>query len=148
MGQELSTKLGQEVGVSSWLLITQQRVNEFAEATGDHQFIHTDSEKAANSPFGTTIAHGFLTLSLLAGELAIHESLPQLASAKMVVNYGLNKVRFIAPVKVGSRIRNHAVLQEVVQRTGYLQLALGNTVEIENENKPALIAEILLRVYF
>lgn len=145
--EELTGKVGQEVAVSDWIAITQQRIDAFAAATGDHQFIHVNPEKAAQGPFGTTIAHGFLTLSLLAGEFMNHGGLPDLGRARMVVNYGLNKVRFVAPVKVGSRLRNRAVLQQLEEGRGYVQITLMNTIEIEGEEKPACVAESVFRMY-
>ncbi|WP_425148526.1 MaoC family dehydratase [Deinococcus sp.] len=129
------------------MTVTQERVNAFADATGDRQFIHIDPERAAQTPFGGTIAHGFLTLSLLAGELANAGGSLHLEGAKMLVNYGLNRVRFIAPVRVGSRIRNRAVLQSAEQGAGFLQLTLLNTIEIEGQDKPAATAETVVRVY-
>ena len=144
---DLPALLGQQVALSEWVPITQQRVNAFAEATGDRQFIHLDPEKAAQTPFGGPIAHGFLTLSLLAGELANAGGSLHLEGARMVVNYGLNRVRFIAPVRVGGRLRNRAVLQALEQGAGYLQLTLHNTIEIEGGEKPAATAETVMRVY-
>ncbi len=135
--------VGQELGVSDWLLIDQERINQFADGTGDHQWIHVDVERAKReSPFGSTIVHGYLTLSLLAAmqmELGI---IP--ASVSQALNYGLDRVRFLAPVKVGARIRNRVVLVAVEpQGKGRLLLKTQNTVEIEGETKPALIAETL-----
>jgi len=144
---ELQVLIGQQVALSGWVPITQARVNAFADATGDHQFIHVDPEKAAQTPFGGPIAHGFLTLSLLAGEFANLGGSLSLDGAKMVVNYGLGRVRFIAPVRVGSRLRSRAVLQSVEEGSGYLQLTLLNTIEIEGQDKPAATAETVARVY-
>ena len=144
---ELQVLIGQQVALSGWVPITQARVNAFADATGDHQFIHVDPEKAAQTPFGGPIAHGFLTLSLLAGEFANLGGSLSLDGAKMVVNYGLGRVRFIAPVRVGSRLRSRAVLQSVEEGAGYLQLTLLNTIEIEGQDKPAATAETVARVY-
>ena len=144
---ELPALIGQQIALSEWVPITQERVNAFADATSDHQFIHVDPERAAQTPFGGPIAHGFLTLSLLAGEFANLGGSLQLDGAKMVVNYGLNRVRFIAPVRVGSRLRNRAVLQSVEEGAGYLQLTLLNTIEIEGQDKPAATAETVARVY-
>ncbi|WP_161882352.1 MaoC family dehydratase [Deinococcus alpinitundrae] len=144
---ELQALIGQQIALSEWVPITQARVNAFADATGDHQFIHVDPEKAAQTPFGGPIAHGFLTLSLLAGEFANLGGSLQLEGAKMVVNYGLGRVRFVAPVRVGRRLRNRAVLQAVEQGSGYLQLTLLNTIEIEGQDKPAATAETVARVY-
>lgn len=144
---ELQSHVGQEVALSGWVLITQERVNAFADATGDHQFIHVDPERAAQTPFGGPIAHGFLTLSLLAGELSTAGGGLRVEGAQMTVNYGLNRVRFVSPVRVGSRLRNRAVLQGVEEGRGFLQLTVLNTVEVEGQDKPACVAESLMRVY-
>ncbi len=139
---ELPEHIGREVGVSGWLLVDQERINRFADATGDHQFIHVDPERAAETPFGAAIAHGFLTLSLLAplaGEGGI-----RLANAVMNINYGLDKLRFISPVKAGSRIRARFELAGAEEKKpGHHLLRHNVTVEIEGENKPALVAEWL-----
>ncbi|MFC4638240.1 MaoC family dehydratase [Deinococcus hohokamensis] len=144
---ELGALLGQEVAVSAWITVTQERIQAFADATGDHQFIHVDQEKAAAGPFGTTIAHGFLTLSLLAGEFMTLGGAPHIEGARMVVNYGLNRVRFITPVRAGARLRNRAVLQAAEPGQGHLQLTIANTIEIEGEPRPACTAESVFRVY-
>lgn len=144
---ELRGKIGQEVALSEWILVDQARINAFADATGDHQFIHVDAEKAAQGPFGTTIAHGFLTLSLLAGEFMTHGGSLRIEGGKMTINYGLNRVRFMSPVKAGSRLRNRAVLQGVEDGQGYVQVTVQNTIEIEGEDKPACITESVFRVY-
>ncbi len=144
---ELQSHVGQEVALSGWVQVTQERVNAFADATGDHQFIHVDPERAAQTPFGGPIAHGFLTLSLLAGELSTAGGGLRVEGAQMTVNYGLNRVRFVSPVRVGSRLRNRAVLQGIEEGRGFLQLTVLNTVEIENQDKPACVAESLMRVY-
>jgi len=134
--------VGRELGVSEWFLIDQQRVNAFADVTIDHQFVHVDVERAKATPFGGTIAHGFLTLSLL-----VHLCLPFIpvpANRKLVVNYGFDKIRFSAPVKVGKRIRTVGTLGEVSERKpGNIVMRVDVTVEIEGENKPALVAEWL-----
>ncbi|GAA5512898.1 putative enoyl-CoA hydratase 1 [Deinococcus carri] len=145
--EDLRARVGQELSLSDWVTVTQEMVNQFADATGDHQFIHVDPERAAQTPFGGPIAHGFLTLSLLAGFFRTQGSFPQLAGTRMVVNYGLNRVRFIAPVPVGSRLRNRAVLLNVEDGPGYAQLTVANTIEIENAPKPAATAETVMRVY-
>jgi acyl dehydratase len=140
-------QVGQELGVSDWLTIDQDRINRFADCTGDHQWIHVDVAKAQKySPFGTTIAHGYLTLSLLASaELGLDVVPGKVASA---INYGLDKVRFLTPVKVGSRIRNRvALVSAEPQDKGRLLLKLQNTVEIDGESKPALIAETLVLLF-
>ncbi len=123
MLDDLSTRLGEELIVSDWLTITQDRINRFADATGDHQWIHVDPERAANGPFGTTIAHGFLTMSLLP-ELVSADSLVE---ARMAINYGLDRVRFISPVPVGSRVRARSVLSGVAEVSGGIQVKLDVT---------------------
>ncbi|MFG0927427.1 MULTISPECIES: MaoC family dehydratase [Pseudomonas] len=139
---ELSQYVGKELGHSEWVKIDQQRINLFAEATGDFQFIHVDPEKAAKTPFGSTIAHGFLTLSLIPKLIEDILVLPQ--GLKMVVNYGLDSVRFIQPVKVDSRVRLKVTLAEVVEKKpGQWLLKAIATLEIEGEEKPAYIAESL-----
>lgn len=144
---ELAANVGSEVALSEWILVDQARVQAFADATGDHQFIHVDAEKAAAGPFGTTIVHGFLTLSLLAGDFMTHGGAPHIEGAQMTVNYGLNRVRFVSPVKVGSRLRNRAVLQSADQGAGFMQITVLNTIEIEGEERPAATAESVFRVY-
>jgi acyl dehydratase len=144
VGYSLSTItqfVGQELGVTEWMTIDQERINGFADFTGDHQWIHVDVERARReSPFGSTIAHGYLTLSLAAAwqyELGI---IPDGTSGAL--NYGLDRVRFLAPVKVGARIRDRVVLLAAEQQNkGRLLLKTRNTIEIEGETKPALIAE-------
>ncbi|MFJ7008148.1 MaoC family dehydratase [Pseudomonas putida] len=139
---ELSQYVGKELGRSAWLKIDQQRINLFAEATGDFQFIHVDPEKAAKTPFGGTIAHGFLTLSLIPKLIEDILVLPE--GLKMVVNYGLDSVRFIQPVKVNSQVRLKVDLAEVVEKKpGQWLLKAVATLEIEGEEKPAYIAESL-----
>ena len=142
---ELAACVGQEVAVSDWITITQQQVNLFAEATGDQQWIHVDVEKAADGPFGGTIAHGFLTLSLLP---KFFESSFQIIESRMGVNYGLNKVRFMAPVPVGSRLRARMTLlaAEPIDQGG-LQMNWQVTVEREGASKPVCVAESLVRRY-
>lgn len=143
--QELAGLVGQEVGVSDWVDITQERVNTFGAATNDQQWIHTDPERArAESPFGGTVAHGFLTLSLLPGLLqdAVHMS-----DMRMGLNYGLNKVRFPAPVPVGSRVRGRVLLRSLTPIEGGAQLEWEITVECEGGAKPACVAEFLMRRY-
>ncbi|RWU23998.1 dehydratase [Pseudomonas alkylphenolica] len=139
---ELSQYVGKELGRSEWLAIDQARINLFAEATGDFQFIHVDPEQAAKTPFGSTIAHGFLTLSLIPklmeGILVLPEGL------KMVVNYGLDSVRFIQPVKVDSKVRLKVDLTEAFEKKpGQWLLKFTATLEIEGQDKPAYIAEPL-----
>jgi acyl dehydratase len=139
---EIRSRIGSEVGVSSWLTMDQQRINAFADATEDRQFIHTDPETAARTPFGGTIGHGFLTLSMLSRMAAEGMLIPD--SIKMAVNYGLDRVRFIAPVRSGKRIRGRFRLDSVDEKApGQLLLRHTVTVEIEGEEKPALTAEWL-----
>lgn len=133
---------GTELGPSDWLLIDQDRINLFADATDDHQFIHVDAEKAAASPFGSTIAHGFLSLSLISQ--LVGQIMPEPEGTVMGINYGLDKVRFLQPVKVGSRVRACATIVRISARPGGQFLTKSKvTVEIENEERPALVAEIL-----
>jgi acyl dehydratase len=144
--ERLRERVGSEIGVSAWMDITQDRVNTFADATDDHQFIHVDPEKAAGTPFGGTIAHGFLTLSLIVGLLA---GIPlDAGQPKMGINYGLNKVRFPAPVPVGSRIRARYTLDSVTEVPGGIHMERTVTVEIEGSDKPAVVAESLVRLYY
>ena len=139
--QELAAKTGEMIGVSDWFAVTQERINMFADATGDHQFIHIDEEKAKHTPFGGTIAHGFLTLSLLPVLGAMTEG-ARVDGIKMGVNYGGNKTRFISPVRAGKRVRAHTKLLELVEkRPGQWQQTNEITIEIEGEDKPALICE-------
>ncbi len=143
---EYRAKIGSEVGVSDWILVDQAKINAFAECTGDHQFIHVNPELAKQTPFGTTIAHGYLTLSLLS--VMAYGAMPGIQGTKMGVNYGLNKVRFMAPVKSGKRIRGRFKLLDVSERQpGTLQSTVEVSVEIEDEAKPALIAEWVTLAY-
>jgi acyl dehydratase len=144
--QRLQARQGQETGVSGWWEITQERVDAFAEATGDHQFIHVNPELAAQTSFGGTIAHGFLTLSLTVAMGS--EVVRDLGNPMMGVNYGLDKVRFPAPVPVGSRIRVRITLVEVSEVPGGLHLKESFVTEIEGEEKPAMVAERLTRLYY
>jgi len=140
--QELQGLIAKELGVSDWFTIDQSRVDDFADVTLDHQFIHVDPARARATPFGGTIAHGFLTLSLL-----VHLCLPFIpepANRQLVVNYGFDKIRFVAPVRTGKRIRARGVLGAVEERKpGQILLRVDVTVEIEGEDKPALVAEWL-----
>jgi acyl dehydratase len=140
---DLSDLVGSELGPTPWLELTQERVNLFAEATGDHQWIHVDPEAAAAGPFGTTIGHGFLSLSLLVPFLA--DVLPAREGSGMGINYGLNKVRFISPLPVGSRIRARFRAESVEEVAGGEQLTFAATVEREGDEKPVLVAEWLVR---
>ncbi|MEU6699920.1 MaoC family dehydratase [Pseudonocardia sp. NPDC046786] len=141
---ELRAAKGTEVGVSEWFAVAQERIDGFADATEDHQWIHVDAAKAADGPFGTTIAHGFLTLSLLP---RLVQDAYRVDGVRMGVNYGLNKVRFTSPVPVDSRVRARVELVDVTDVTGGVQLTIGVTVEIEGSEKPALVAEWLTRQY-
>ncbi|WP_082657397.1 MaoC family dehydratase [Sphingopyxis sp. A083] len=139
--QEMKELVGKPLGTSEWVLVDQEMINKFADATGDHQFIHINEEKAKLTPFGGTIAHGFLTLSLFPMLMAKSDC-PRPAGVKMGVNYGGNKVRFLAPVRSGKRVRGHFKLLELDEkRPGQWQQTLEFTVEIEGEEKPALMAE-------
>jgi acyl dehydratase len=142
---ELAALVGQEVAVSDWITVTQEQVNLFAEATGDHQWIHVDVERAKAGPFGAPIAHGFLTLSMLP---KFFESAFEIRESGMGVNYGLNKVRFTSPVPVGSRLRGRMTLvsSEPIDNNG-VQMTWQVTVERENSAKPVCVAESLTRRY-
>jgi acyl dehydratase len=143
--EELAAKVGQEVVVSDWLEVTQERINQFADATGDHQWIHVDVERARReSPFGTTIAHGFLTLSLLSHFL--NNSL-EFGNSKLGVNYGCNRLRFTAPVKAGSRLRARFKLKEFQRIEGGVQMIWDVAMECEGQQKPVLVAEWVGRRY-
>ena len=139
--EEVSTAVGEDLGTTDWLEVTQERVDAFADATGDHQWIHVDVERAASGPFGGTIAHGYLTLSL------IPYFAPQLYEVRTPgarLNYGVNKVRFPSPVRVGARIRASAVLLEVADVPAGKQLVTRYTVEIEGQPKPACVADTVV----
>lgn len=141
--EKYSSATGDESQPSEWFEISQERVNQFADATNDHQYIHIDKERAAASPFGGTIAHGFLTLSLLVDLMAEEMLVP--AGVETTINYGSDKVRFLAPVRVGQRIRARQEITDVVEKKPGQWLVNRNVVvEIEDNDKPALIAEILL----
>ena len=142
---EMRELVGQEVAVTEWVAVEQERVQLFADATDDHQWIHLDVERCKKeSPFGGPIAHGFLTLSMISH---LFESAVHMADAKMVVNYGLNKVRFPAPVPVGSRVRAHLTLHKVEDIDGGAQLEWQVVVEREGGDKPVCVAELLIRRY-
>ncbi len=142
--EELRQRTGQEIGVSGWLEVTQERIDQFALATGDNQWIHTDPARAQASPLGGTIAHGFLTLSLLS--ILAHEAIQLEGDFAHRLNYGLNRVRFTAPVRSGSRIRGRFALQSITDSEGGFQLTYAATIEMEGAAKPALVAEWLVRV--
>lgn len=135
---------GTDLGWSDWLEITQDRINTFADATDDHQWIHTDPEKAKDGPFGAPIAHGFLTLSLA---VPFWTELLDVEGVSTKVNYGLDKVRFISPVPAGSRVRMNAVIAEVDEVKGGYQLVVDQTIEVEGSSKPAVAARGLYRFY-
>ena len=140
--EDLIARIGEEVGVSDWIEIDQARINAFADCTEDHQFIHVDPEAAARTPFGGTIAHGFLTLSLMSQ--MSYQAAPVLQGVVMGVNYGFDKLRFLAPVRAGSRVRGRFKLISAEEKgTGRWLIKNEVTVEIEGEEKPALIAEWL-----
>ena len=144
---ELATKVGEQIGTSEWILVDQDMINKFADATGDHQFIHVNPEMAKMTPFGQTIAHGFLTLSLMP-LLSAKANLPHIDGIKMGVNYGCDKLRFLSPVKSGKRVR--ALFKLVAydeKRPGQIQQMQEVTVEIEGEEKPALIAEWISQIF-
>ncbi|MEP3051926.1 MAG: MaoC family dehydratase [Erythrobacter sp.] len=139
--QEMAAKTGEVLGTSEWVELSQERINKFADATDDHQFIHIDEEAAKMTPFGGTIAHGFLTLSMIP-HLTANSDAPRLEGVKMGVNYGGEKTRFLAPVRAGKRIRGVWKLKEMVEkRPGQWQQTCEITIEIEGEDKPALICD-------
>jgi acyl dehydratase len=135
---------GTDLGHTDWVEITQDQINTFADATGDHQWIHVDPERAKGGPFGAPIAHGFLTLSLA---VTFWTELLEVEGVTTKVNYGLDKVRFISPVKVGARVRMNAVVAEVTEVAGGYQLTVDQTIEIEGASKPAVVARGLYRFY-
>ena len=143
--EKVKELIGTEIGVGEWHEVTQDQINKFADATGDHQWIHVDVERAKQGPFGEPIAHGYLTLSLIptlgGGGLPI-------SGAKMGVNYGLDRVRFPSPVPAGSRVRARRKLLDVTEGEGFVQMKVEVTVEVEGKNRPACVAETLSRAYF
>jgi acyl dehydratase len=141
---DLQAQAGQEVGVSDWITVDQQRIDLFAQATGDHQWIHTDAERATSGPFGGTIAHGFLTLSLLP---AMADTAFAIDDVRMGVNYGLNRVRFAKPVPAGSRVRGHFKLLSYEPLEGGAQLTIEVSMELEGADKPACVAQSVSRRY-
>ncbi|WP_431963243.1 MaoC family dehydratase [Actinacidiphila sp. bgisy160] len=141
---ELKAAIGEDLGTTGWLEVDQKRIDLFADATGDHQWIHVDPEKAAQGPFGTTIAHGYLTLSLIP---SFTPELLRVEGVKMGVNYGVNKVRFPSPVPVGSRLRATGRIAEVSEVPGGAQLVVAITVEREGGDKPVCVAETVVRFY-
>ena len=143
--EELRAAAGREAGPTDWITVEQSRVDEFADATDDHQWIHVEPARAASGPFGTTIAHGYLTLSLVN---FFQPDLVRVAGAKMGVNYGTNKVRFPAAVKVGARIRGRAQVLEATDVPGGVQIVVRVTIEIEGGERPACVADTISRFFF
>lgn len=144
--EELRTLVGQRIGTSDWFEITQERVNAFAEGTDDFQWIHCDPERAkAESPYGTTVAHGFLTLALC---ISLSQKIYVIEGLRMVLNYGLNRVRFPNPVPVGSRVRMTTDLLELKDTRGSVQMTCKQTFEVEGTGKPACVAETIVRLFF
>jgi len=141
---DLPSLEGRDLGRSSWLEVSQQRIDTFADATDDHQYIHVDPERAKDGPFGTTVAHGFLTLSLF---IPMWSEVLEIADASTLVNYGTDKVRFVSPVPAGSRIRLHVVVKTVTEVKGGYQVHVDGTIEIEGQERPAVVVESISRVY-
>jgi acyl dehydratase len=141
---DLTPLVGAELGVSDWLDITQERIDTFADATGDHQWIHVDPARAKDGPFGTTIAHGYLTMSLI---IPLWTQLLDVREVRNKLNYGLNKVRFPSPVPVGSKVRVRASLASVEEVPGGVQLTLDAVVECDGSEKPACVAQPVFRFY-
>ncbi len=146
--EKIRGMVGKELGVSPWILVDQKRINQFAECTDDHQWIHVDVEKAKKGPFGNTIAHGYLTLSLLSG-LSYQVRFPfDLTGVKFLINYGLNKVRFLNPVVANSKIRTRVSLLEMDEKTpGRILITYKHTIEVEGKDKPACVAETLAMMF-
>ena len=143
--EDLRTAVGELLGESPWLVMDQERIDQFAAATDDHQWIHVDPDRAASGPFGATIAHGFLSLSLLPyllGQIYCVEG------PRLVVNYGLNRVRFVSPVRVRTRLRARAILLETSDVPDALQVTVSASLEIDGQERPALVAEYISRLYF
>lgn len=143
---EIRSFIGEEIGVSEWFELDQDRINRFADLTEDHMFLHVNPEAASATPFGGTIAHGLLTLSMM--PVMAYQAMPGVSGTKMGVNYGYDKVRFMAPVKSGKRVRGRFVVKGVEDKTdGRVQIIHGVTIEIEGESKPALAAEWITMVW-
>lgn len=140
----LTDRIGEEIAVSDWIEITQERINQFADATGDHQWIHVDVARAQESPFRNTIAHGFLTLSLIS---VLLRSAINPVGLRMAINYGLNRVRFVAPVPSGSRVRGRFTLSAIEETGGAIQAVWSATIERDGGDKPVCVAEWLVRYY-
>ena len=146
--EELKAKVGETIGTSEWLLVEQEMIDKFADATGDHQFIHVNPQMAAMTPFGGTIAHGFLTLSLIP-VLTEKSDIPRAEGIKMALNYGGNRVRFLKPVRSGKKVRAHFKLLEMEEkRPNQWQQTVEITLEIEGEDKPGYVAEWISQLYF
>lgn len=143
--QDFRTLIGEEIGTSSWVEVTQEQIDGFADLTGDHQWIHTDSERAASGPFGTTIAHGYLTLSLL---IPLLEEVFVVENRTSSINYGLDKVRFPAPVPSGSRVRMSAILAEATDVDSGVQVKIDCIFEVDGQERPACVARAVLRHHF
>lgn len=141
---ELAEHVGESLGTTTWEVVTQERIDQFADATGDHQWIHVDAERAAAGPFGTTIAHGYLTLSLAAG---FSGQLLNVDNVGMAVNYGLNKVRFAAPVPAGSRVRATGALASVRERGAAVEATVELTYELEGGERPPCVAEVIVLLW-
>lgn len=145
--EQLERMIGTEFGSSGWVVVDQERIDRFAQATGDHQWIHTDPDRAAEGPFGVTIAHGLLTLSIAEAAM-VDMGLPEVAEPRMLINYGADRVRFLAPVKVGSRVRTRATVGSVTEAPGGARVTLTLTVDIEGEEKPAMVADVVTLAYW
>jgi len=141
---DLPSLQGKELGSSSWLNISQERINTFADATGDHQYIHVDPERAKDGPFGGTIAHGFLTLALF---IPLWSEILEVSDASTFVNYGLDKVRFTSPVPAGSNVRLTASVKTVTEVKGGYQIHVDGIIEIEGQERPAVVVESISRIY-
>jgi acyl dehydratase len=144
---ELKELVGQVTGVGQWFTITQERVNQFAELTGDHQYIHVDPERASKTPFGGTIAHGYMTLSIQPLLSREREGVRMELGGKMAVNMGTNRVRFPGPVPVGKRVRLHTKLLSVEESEKYVEIVNQQTVEVEGQERPGMVAETVTRIY-
>jgi acyl dehydratase len=142
--EELRGLAGEHLGTSDWLVVTQERIDQFAAATGDHQWIHTDPERAKDGPFGRTIAHGYLSISLAP---ALLKQIVDVQGASMALNYGINKLRFPSPVPVDSKVRLSADVASVEEVTGGVQVALAISIEIDGAPKPACVAEVVYRYF-
>ncbi len=142
--EDLAQLEGKELGYSAWREITQEQINQFADAADDHQWIHTDPERAATGPFGAPIAHGFLTLALM---LPMQQEIFDVEGVTTKVNYGLDRVRFVSPVKVGAHVRMSAIVAEVEEVKGGYQVVVDATIEIKDSDRPAVVARSLQRFY-